>query len=111
MRSGSAASGTSLTADLFLHLPIAPAALGCDRVRKRDARMRKKGQFMSFFTRLFGGKKKQKAGELVNRAPAEKKDAAPTRSAPSAGDALNELRHQARTGDPKLTGTHRSGKF
>ena len=67
---------------------------------------------MSFFTRLFGGKKKQKAGEPVNRAPAEKKEAAaPTRSAPTAGDALNELRFKARTGDPKLTEKHRSGNF
>lgn len=49
---------------------------------------------------------------MVNRAPAEKKeDAAPTRSAPTAGDALNELRFKARTGDPKLTEKHRSGNF
>ena len=67
---------------------------------------------MSFFTRLFGGKKKQKAGELVNRAPAGKKEAAaPSRSAPAAQDALSELRFKARTGDPKLTEKHRSGNF
>ena len=67
---------------------------------------------MSFFTRLFGGKKKQKAGEPVNRAPAEKTEsAAPSRSAPAAQDALSELRFKARTGDPKLTEKHRSGNF
>ena len=67
---------------------------------------------MSFFTRLFGGKKKQKAGEPVNRAPVEKKaEPEPVRSAPTAGDALNELRFKARTGDPKLTEKHRSGNF
>lgn len=67
---------------------------------------------MSFFTRLFGKKRKQKAPEMVNRAPVEKKaEPEPTRSAPTAGDALNELRFKARTGDPKLTEKHRSGNF
>ena len=62
---------------------------------------------MSFFTRLFGGKKMQKAPE-----PAEKKgDSAPVRSAPAAADALSDLRFKARTGDPKLTEKHRSGNF
>ena len=66
---------------------------------------------MSFFTRLFGGKKKP-APEPVNRAPAVKKEsAAPSRSAPAAQDALSELRFKARTGDPKLTEKHRSGNF
>ena len=68
---------------------------------------------MSFWSDLLKKlKKKQKASELVNRAPAEKKeDAAPTRSAPTAGDALSDLRFKARTGDPKLTEKHRSGNF
>ena len=88
--------------------PLRWAAIGLERVM----RMRKKGKSMSFFTRLFGKKRKQKAPELVNRAPAEKKiDSEPVRSAPTAGDALNELRFKARTGDPKLTEKHRSGNF
>ena len=65
---------------------------------------------MSFFTDLFKKLKKQKAPELVNRAPAAKSDAPaePTRSAPSD---LDELRFRARTGDPKLTDRHHSGNF
>ena len=68
---------------------------------------------MSFWSDLLKKlKKKQKSSELVNRAPAEKKEsAAPSRSAPAAQDALSELRFKARTGDPKLTEKHRSGNF
>ncbi len=65
---------------------------------------------MSFLTDLLKKLKKQKAPELVNRAPAEKPEAPaePVRSAPGA---LDELRFRARTGDPKLTDRHQSGNF
>ena len=67
---------------------------------------------MSFWSYLLKKLKKKQTPELVNRAPAEKKeDAAPTRTAPTAGDALSDLRFKARTGDPKLTEKHRSGNF
>ena len=67
---------------------------------------------MSFWSDLLKKLKKKSAPELVNRAPAEKKaEAEPTRTAPTAGDALSDLRFKARTGDPKLTEKHRSGNF
>ena len=64
---------------------------------------------MSFFSRLFRGKRK-KALELVDRAPAAKPEAPaePVRSAPGG---LDELRFRARTGDPKLTDRHHTGNF
>ena len=64
---------------------------------------------MSFFSRLFCGKRK-KALELVDRAPAAKPEAPaePVRSAPGG---LDELRFRARTGDVKLTDRHHTGNF
>lgn len=59
---------------------------------------------MSFFSRLFKKRSmpaKQSQGKPIDRSvPAQ-----------SGADALSELRHQARTGDPKLSGKHRSGSF
>jgi len=61
---------------------------------------------MSFFSSLFKRKKAPKAPPVTRSAPAE-----PTRSAPgSFADKANELRHNARTGDPRL-GSHRSGRI
>jgi len=59
---------------------------------------------MSFFSRLF-----RKHAAPVKTVPDKPAD----RSVPaqSGADALSELRHQARTGDPKLSGKHRSGSF
>ena len=56
---------------------------------------------MSFFSKLF-----KKRGAVQKGKPAD-------RSVPASGsgDKLTELRHQARTGDPKLSGRHRSGSF
>lgn len=56
---------------------------------------------MSFFARLF------------KKCSAPQKDKPAGRAVPvqDSGDKLTELRHQARTGDPKLSGKHRSGSF
>lgn len=59
---------------------------------------------MSFFSRLF---KKRRAA--VKNTPSSKPA---DRGVPQGGtDPLTELRHQARTGDPTLSGKHRSGSF
>lgn len=56
---------------------------------------------MSFFTRLFKKRSAPQKDKPSDRAvPAEEP-----------ADKLTELRHQARTGDPKLSGKHRSGSF
>ncbi len=67
---------------------------------------------MSFFGRFFRRQKKSAPSTLVDRAPKSESDSA-VRSTPtrSTGDVLSELRHQARTGDPKLTAQHLSGSF
>ena len=59
---------------------------------------------MSFFSRLF--KKRSMPAKQSQDKPVD-------RSAPvqNGTDPLTELRHQARTGDPKLSGKHRSGSF
>ena len=59
---------------------------------------------MSFFARLF--KKHTQAKPAPQQKPADR--SVPTRTNP---DTLTELRHQARTGDPTLSGKHRSGNF
>ena len=56
---------------------------------------------MSFFSKLFKKRSAPRKDKPVGRAvPAN-----------GGGDKLTELRHQARTGDPKLNGKHRSGTF
>ncbi len=59
---------------------------------------------MSFLSRLF--KKRSMPAKQSQDQPVD-------RSVPvqSSTDPLTELRHQARTGDPKLSGKHRSGSF
>lgn len=59
---------------------------------------------MSFFSRLF--KKRRMPAKQSQDKPLD-------RSVPAQNgtDVLTELRHQARTGDPKLSGKHRSGSF
>ena len=59
---------------------------------------------MSFFSRLF--KKRSMPAKQSQDQPVD-------RSVPAKNgtDTLTELRHQARTGDPKLSGKHRSGSF
>ena len=59
---------------------------------------------MSFFSRLFK-KSNTRAKPLKDKAADH---TVPTRDS---GDTLTALRHQARTGDPKLSGKHRSGTF
>lgn len=59
---------------------------------------------MSFFFKLF----------RKNAAPVKTGQEKPAdRGVPAqnSADSLTELRHQARTGDPKLSGRHRSGSF
>lgn len=59
---------------------------------------------MSFFSRLF--KKRSKPAKQPQTKPVDRSVPAQTGT-----DVLTELRHQARTGDPKLSGKHRSGSF
>ena len=59
---------------------------------------------MSFFSRLF--RKHAAPVKTVQDKPADR-----SVHAKNGTDALTELRYQARTGDPKLSGKHRSGSF
>ena len=59
---------------------------------------------MSFFARLF--RKRTPVKPVPQQKPADR--SVPTRTNT---DTLTELRHQARTGDPTLSGKHRSGNF
>lgn len=59
---------------------------------------------MSIISKLF--KKGNKPVKPMQNRAADRR--VPTRSG---GDAVSQLRHQARTGGPKLSGKHRSGTF
>ena len=59
---------------------------------------------MSFFSRLF--RKHAAPVKTPQDKPADRKE-----NEKNGTDTLTELRHQARTGDPKLSGKHRSGSF
>ena len=60
---------------------------------------------MSFLSRLF-----KRLGAAVKPAKPEQSadNNVPTRSG---NDTLTEIRHQARTGNPAVSGKHRSGSF